>query len=428
MSSTVITVVEHQNIPKLSSSRDTDALFSLCQGAEGEDAGILTVRATPAGAVFRTRGFVGVIVLPSGTVLEILPKTSVLSDEQNVSGARSTLLALILNWYKLARGLELGGSHALASNTPLLEQLMQLYIIELNTLLRRGMRSGFRSHREKRQSVRGRIVWNEQLRGFRGVTDGLVCEYDEFSADRPENRLLRWSVEQLRGWTTNPELRSTLSEMYDRLAHVPTSSVPREDFRRWSQDRNLNYYRHVKPWIALIIEMTSPTGVLGDQSMPALVFPCEKLFERWVETYLQSAVSGTELTLKRQSTEHYLTTFQNKNWFQLKPDFVLVANGETTVVIDAKWKLLRASLHSGTEKYGISQADLYQMQAYLVAYGCERGVLVYPHHPDFPQLLDEEEFFLAEGRSVAVRSIEIGNRQSCEVVPLPLPFSFPYFV
>ena len=57
------------------------------------------------------------------------------------------------------------------------------------------------------------------------------------------------------------------------------------------------------------------------------------------------------------------------------------------VVLDTKWKLIDGS---GKDKYGISQADMYQMFAYGHKYLAGKGniVLIYPQHDDFNEAVE----------------------------------------
>ncbi|WP_254447615.1 hypothetical protein [Sphingomonas sp. ID1715] len=48
------------------------------------------------------------------------------------------------------------------------------------------------------------------------------------------------------------------------------------------------------------------------------------------------------------------------------------------MVIDTKWKRLKGAIDD--PKYGVGQADVYQMMAYAHVYQGERLLLLYPHH------------------------------------------------
>lgn len=62
--------------------------------------------------------------------------------------------------------------------------------------------------------------------------------------------------------------------------------------------------------------------------------------------------------------------------FALRPDIVVVRDGETRLIIDTKWKRLK----EGQNREGVIPADAYQMFAYAERYDARDVVLLYPHH------------------------------------------------
>ena len=88
-------------------------------------------------------------------------------------------------------------------------------------------------------------------------------------------------------------------------------------------------------------------------------------------------------------------------------------NDETTVILDTKWKLLDESLNNGTDKYGLSQADFYQMFAYGHKYLGGKGklVLIYPEYDGFNKPI-EHSFDFNEGLKLWVVPFDTAN-QNC---------------
>src|SRR5690606_18220688 len=76
------------------------------------------------------------------------------------------------------------------------------------------------------------------------------------------------------------------------------------------------------------------------------------------------------------AADRSLCVHEGEDWFQLKPD-ILVSDGTSCWIIDAKWKLLNRDRRAG---YGLSQGDFYQLFAYGQRYLCGDGdlYLVYP--------------------------------------------------
>lgn len=95
-----------------------------------------------------------------------------------------------------------------------------------------------------------------------------------------------------------------------------------------------------------------------------------------------------------QARSFSLVKHQGKNWFQLKPDFLVVERTSTKLVLDTKWKLLDSALDNGSNKYGLSQGDFYQLFAYGENYLKGQGdvVLIYPKTDTFQNALPVFEF------------------------------------
>jgi len=167
-------------------------------------------------------------------------------------------------------------------------------------------------------------------------------------------------------------------ELATLLAEIPRSGNVDADFRRWGNDRLLAHYRPARPWCALILGEQTPLSVLGEWHGTSLLFPMEKVFERYVEACLRKTMPH-DAVVNAQASSKYLCGHNDQNWFQLRPDF-LIKQGEQTWVLDTKWKLLDEAMGGTKEKYGLSQSDFYQLFAYGHHYLPDAGqmLLIYP--------------------------------------------------
>lgn len=68
--------------------------------------------------------------------------------------------------------------------------------------------------------------------------------------------------------------------------------------------------------------------------------------------------------LREQVRRKSLATHGALQYFQLRPDFLVEKHSASQFVLDAKWKLLDSRKSGPDKKYGMSQADLYQLYAY----------------------------------------------------------------
>ncbi|WP_413625400.1 McrC family protein [Luteibacter sp. Lutesp34] len=323
----------------------------------------------------RLDNYVGVIETPCGTRIEILPKTV---DNGDSSNAARSLLRRMLSACLDLPARESAPTDIQAFDAPLTEWVMRQFLQALDAVVKRGLRFDYHRVQEERRFLRGRLDASRQLRQPPGRGHFFQVEHDVFDANRPENRLLCSALDRVCAWTHDPGNWRLSHELASYLAGVPRSSNFKNDFRGWGANRLLAHYKSVRPWCTLILGEQTPLTMLGSWEGPSLLFPMEKIFESYVEVCLRK-VLPRDTVLKTQASSRYLCSHNDEEWFQLKPDF-LVKRGKTTWVLDAKWKLLDQSTGGPREKYGLNQADFYQMLAYGQRYLPSAGtmLLIYP--------------------------------------------------
>ncbi|GGZ72062.1 hypothetical protein GCM10008101_27870 [Lysobacter xinjiangensis] len=214
-----------------------------------------------------------------------------------------------------------------------------------------------------------------------------------FDVNRAENRLIVAALTKVANQTREASSWRLAHELERQLIDVPASRDAPADLRRWSTERLMSHYEPIRPWCELILGDRSPLSVFGEWRGRSLLFPMEKLYERYVEACLRRALPR-ETTLRAQSASQYLCTHNGRRLFQLRPDF-LVEHGKSVSVLDAKWKLLDAN--DVDRNYGLSQPDFYQLFAYGHRYRKGDGVLVliYPKCEAFSE--PHEPFDLQDG-------------------------------
>ena len=154
---------------------------------------------------------------------------------------------------------------------------------------------------------------------------------------------------------------------------IPVSINVAEDFSRWRGDRLMAHYAPIRDLCLLILNEQMPLTVAGTTNGRSLLFPMEKVYEQYVEIGLRQWIpAGAQL--KPQPARHHLAKHRDQNWFRLRPDFLIQYN-DHSIIADAKWKLLDSSMDDSKQKYGLSQADLYQLFAYGQKYLHGSGTL-----------------------------------------------------
>lgn len=337
--------------------------------------------------VLKWDSYVGVLETPCGTRLEILPKHVEHGD--CVQQSRALLRKLIQAALSLkprqvsVTGLEL-------FDAPLSEWVMGQFLNELDLLIKRGVRFDYLRIEEEQRFLRGQLNLVAQMRQPPGRQHHFQIRHDVFLPDRAENRLLKLALEQVAKATQEAANWRLANELRALLAEVPASRHIDNDFRSWSHDRLMAHYQPVKPWCELILRRQMPLAVAGGWQGMSMLFPMEKLFERYVEGWLRRQLPA-DAALKAQAASHYLCQHGDGRMFRLEPD-LLVTRREQRWVLDTKWKRLDSA--DRENKYGLSQADFYQLFAYGQKYleGSGQMMLIYPRWARFRSALPPFDF------------------------------------
>lgn len=358
--------------------------------------------------------YVGVLETPCGTRLEILPKHFEQDDCKVKS--RALLRKLIQAALSLKpRQVSVAGLELF--DAPLTEWVMGQFLNEMDHLVKRGIRFDYRRIEEEQRFLRGQLNVVAQMRQPPGRQHHFQIRHDVFLPDRAENRLLKLALEHVSKATQNATNWRLANELRSILADVPVSRYVEADFRAWSRDRLMAHYQSIKPWCELILNQQMPVAVSGEWRGISLLFPMEKLFERYVESWLRKNLQSSAL-LTPQASRYSLCQHEQKPLFRLKPD-LLIEQGKQYWVLDAKWKRLDAG--DRENKYGLSQTDFYQLYAYGQKYLNGRGelVLIYPKWARFKAALPVFEF--SKGLTLRCLPFDLDNAQLMDTLLTGIP-------
>lgn len=237
---------------------------------------------------------------------------------------------------------------------------------QIDRALRQGLLQGYRVTEETSLVVRGRVREAEQIRRRFGATLPVEVEYDEFTTDIAENRLLRAAVERLLRLPGVPhDVRRGLLHQRARLADV-TVIVRGRPLPAWQPSRLNSRYQHALHLARTVLENASVEHAPGGLRVDGFLFDMNKLFEDFVTVALREACRGFGHSARLQDPHH----LDEASAIRMKPDFVLYEpHGAPCAVVDAKYK--------AEKRDGFPDADLYQMLAYCTALGLREGHLVY---------------------------------------------------
>lgn len=362
-------------------------LRKLCVCDES-DTPFLKLRNRDGAEVLQVQNYAGVILTPDGCQIEVLPKIAKSDSEVVKDNARKALL----NMLTALRGfnhIQTNSANISKAKVPLLEVFISQFLNSVNELVKRGLKSDYVNQQDNLFFLKGKLLVGEQLKKNLVNKHKFYVEYDEYLLDRPANRLVRAALLKVAKLTKSSHSQKLVRELSFVFDEIPTSKNVKADLSKVKLDRGLSYYKAPLKWAELILNKFSPLTLKGQNNAMSLLFPMELVFESYVAQQINRTLPK-HMKLNAQARSKYLVTHGNSRFFNLKPDLEIKENGETTVILDTKWKLLDESLNNGTDKYGLSQADFYQMFAYGQKYMGGKGklILIYPKHEGFTKPIE----------------------------------------
>jgi 5-methylcytosine-specific restriction enzyme subunit McrC len=268
-----------------------------------------------------------------------------------------------------------------AAGTNLLDFFVRLFIAECHGIIKAGVRSGYRAETDELSVLRGRLLVREQFMKKRRIAPTIYCEFDGFSSDILENRVIRSALELCRRATRDPDLtrsiatlRSVFEDVSDFLTVSPTTAQGRIVYNRLNE-----YYRdaHLLAWIIFAgfgVENLKGRG----SNVYSFLIDMNRLFEAFVSRLIAGLFSRPAFTVQAQTP--IATSFRllepEKLYAQMQPDLYITANGGTeySLPLDVKYKRY--------DVRHLDQADLYQLSIYALdakpVNGRYRALLIYP--------------------------------------------------
>lgn len=323
------------------------------------------------GRVITVKNYVGVISLPDGTMLEILPKISFNDDKQDIT--KEIFLSMVRSLtnvkYKVSALTSLD-----TSTTPLLELFIEMYLGEVRSLTKKGIKSFYELKEDNLFVYKGKIKPKEQMRYNLIHHERFYVEYDEYTTNRPENRLIKSTLVKLKGISSSisniREIKNLLLsfELIDESVNYPN------DFAKVEINRTNSEYERIMLWSKIFLENKSISTFSGSNKAYSILFPMEKVFEAYIASELKKVmhIHYPSYQVNTQHTGFFL--FEDPRIFGLRPDIVINIDNKKQVVLDTKWKVL----NNTAINYGISIGDMYQMYAYAKKYETKNVIVIYP--------------------------------------------------
>lgn len=339
----------------------------------------------------KVQNYVGVIELPDGFRIEILPKVELGQTDFGYGETRKIFLKMLQcmdeNLFRISDFANLN-----TSKMPLYEVFIRMFLLDVQRLIRLGLKSDYVCIEENSKTFKGKLLVSQNIRENLVHQERFYVQFDEFQLNRPENKLIKSTLLYLNKKSRN---HSNLAEIRRQLMffeQVEASVNYDADFSKVVKCRNTLEYENLMAWARVFLQNKSFSTFSGNTSVKSILFPMEKVFEAYVAKKLRKAVVRdkadnywNDWKVYSQYSTKYLFEEPSKK-FRMRPDIVLKKDEERMIILDTKWKRL---VKDCSVNYNISQQDMYQMFAYGHKYDCQDIWLVYPKNSDMEGKIQE---------------------------------------
>ncbi|MCY7295508.1 McrC family protein [Alteromonas sp. a30] len=393
--------------------------------SEQSESRFLQLRLSRGMEMLQVQNYAGVVLCPDATQIEILPKVARHNAQEDASVLARKSLLKMLQSLKQFRHIKTNSANINQQKMPLLEIFISQFLNSVKELVKKGIKHDYQRQQSNNTFLKGKLLHAKQLKHNFIHRYKFYVEFNNYVADRVENKLLHSALKTVASYTRLNSNKRLVHELLFAFDGIELSQDYQQDFDAITPQRGMQHYQVPLSWAKLILFGFSPQTMLGEHHAFSLLFPMEAIFESFVAQHLKQILPKT-LTLSTQVQKHHLVSFDGQGYFRLKPDLYLTGlesslennpeNGlkNDKVILDTKWKLINSDKTSRKGKFGLAQSDFYQMLGYGYKYlnGVGKMVLIYPKTSQFDAPLIHD-FYYDEARQLSLKVVPFDISHDC---------------
>ncbi|MGE6244696.1 McrC family protein [Psychrobacter proteolyticus] len=456
----VIIVFEHQRLTVHDFLHASDFDWLMAQ-----EFAVFTIKRKQGQWQLKVGHYIGIILLPSGMTLEILPKlnqstqsSDIVQTRHWVQGILSDLIHLdVHNNRKLPNTKNFSQFSSQSTPLPLKVLPISDWLIEqfLQRLMDYQPTKNYQAQIDNQASLQGRLLIKEQLRHNSMQPHKFICESSVLSHDMLANRLIKSALvylmpllpqfissKLLQPWQQVPTLNNRemqqIAVIYAQAKHqLDVQPLQKQKLHAAQQLVDLAYWL-LKQTTAATGNGIDPSRQNSSQLRLCLLIDMNQAFEQWASQRIASMFQQISSNYRPfyQTQSVWLNDAEGLACLSIRPDLLIFetvsddcqnqndipasqtkdkTKGRYSHVIDIKWKYLP---HAAA----ISASDAYQLTSYAQAYLAGQVWLVYPvlGSDRQPVVLKQQNHYDSDSDSDS--SDDVKNNESADAHLWLMPF------
>ena len=316
----------------------------------------------------RFKNFVGVIQI-GGLTIEILPKTDNNRSKDSDFKAWHGALLSMLKICKHINVSSVSEANLKRKHNSLLDLYFEMYLDEVQNLLRVGLVKKYRKDSSNVLALKGRLDFNKNIQYNLIHQERFYTEHQVYNYENTINQILLRGLSILSELTFNSLLKDKIARLKMSFPDIKEIPIQKYHFDKIKHNRKTISYISALQIAKMIILNYSPDIRSGQENMITLLFDMNKLWEEYVYRMLI-----------RTKRNNITVSFQNKKKFwetrTIRPDIVITHEKKglnETYIVDTKWKVLDVTNPKPSDE------DLKQMYAYNLYWDAQKSMLLYPN-------------------------------------------------
>lgn len=308
------------------------------------------------------------------TCLQVLPKIysdRIMDTEQEIKKSLALVYRLLV-WSQYLSIKRLKSQRSIDPTDTLLEVIIRIFIEEFLQLHRRNVYREYQSKEEDLIFIKGKILFHKSISFNPAKSLRKRVQYDELTINNPINQILKTVFFKLLAHTQNSSNRQSIRLCLGYLEEVDIISLNRDSFENLQYNRINQEYKPLMELAQILCQQQQPGMAVGDKTIISFTLQLNLLYEYFAKTLLEEIYLFPHKV--RYQSGGYLAKIDKADYFHLKPDFRIIKDKKTLIILDTKFK--NPLDEKGDLK--ISSSDVCQMCTYAIRFECKSIVLIYP--------------------------------------------------
>lgn len=324
----------------------------------------------------KLKQYVGIIQVNELSI-EILPKIDRNKDDNTW---RQVLIQMLKATGKL-KVTSTGSANVRKQNMNLLEIYFEVYLKEVQHLIRSGLVKKYRKETSNVKALKGKIDFPGNIRLNLVHKERFHTTHQVYDTNHKIHQVLAEATDIVLQFTKGTRLSDLCRRVQLDFPDVDKINVNEQTFSSINLDRKTAPYEKALEVARLIILHYSPDIKSGREKMLSILFDMNILWEEYVLTMLKKECRGTKTKVKGQASKKFWGPYRT-----IRPDIVIEQEGGETIILDTKWKK--------PPNRSASIEDLRQMYTYGRFWNAEKVMLLYPGEPSETKFISyrNEEF------------------------------------